>query len=208
MLSFFLSHALNTKRLHQQHAMSVQEIRLPNKKNGSTNRANESREGTNTQGQPTKRRRVNYNIQQLQAQQFDTSVAPPPDATPPIDKKAQRRFDELSRENYTDTRWEVPLPRSVTGLVIKRPTTSLSSSKSQAGAAVRRALVSRKNWSNWVEELGDSLRILDQVEVPPQKTREKLCSVCGSRSFSSCIVCKARVCSVRCQNVHKETRCT
>lgn len=192
--------------------MRVQEIpRVPNGGTLASQAAEKSeraRLNTNSEGQPTKRRRVNYNIQQLQAQQFDTSPAPLPDAAPPVDKKAQRRFDELNRENYADTRWEVPLPRSITGLVINRPTTSLSSSKSQAGAAVRRALVSRKNWSNWSEELGDKLRILDQVEVPPLKVREKLCSVCGSRSFSSCVVCKARVCCVRCQNVHRETRCT
>lgn len=175
-----------------------------------------------------KRRRVNYNIQQIQAEQFLTARPKSKSIEEELEseiiditgskndtvrrsnisiaelRKAQRRFDELNRENYNEN-VRIEIPKNVTGLVIKRST--------NAGAVVKRLLISKKGWSNFVDELNKNEQKLvgndGPLEVKPNVFQiEKLCTICGGVSYSSCIKCRARVCSVKCQNIHNETRCT
>lgn len=175
-----------------------------------------------------KRKRVNYNIQQIQAEQFLTArpksksigeeleaelIDSTGNKNAPVRrsnisvaelKKAQRRFEELNRENYNEN-VRIEIPKNVTGLVVKRNT--------NAGAVVKRLLISKKGWSNFADELNkNELKLVSNdgpLEVKPNAFQiEKLCTICGGVSYSSCIKCRARVCSVKCQNIHNETRCT
>ncbi|GAV26990.1 hypothetical protein PMKS-000451 [Pichia membranifaciens] len=175
-----------------------------------------------------KRKRVNYNIQQIQAEQFLTGRPKSKSIGEELEaelidltgnknaqvrrsnismaelKKAQRRFEELNRENYNEN-VRIEIPKNVTGLVVKRST--------NAGAVVKRLLISKKGWSNFADELNkNELKLVSNdgpLEVRPNAFQiEKLCTICGGVSYSSCIKCRARVCSVKCQNIHNETRCT
>ncbi|GMM27557.1 hypothetical protein DAMA08_002730 [Martiniozyma asiatica (nom. inval.)] len=117
-----------------------------------------------------------------------------------ISIKAARRFDELDRENYSDVR--VELPKSITGLIVLRRT--------NPNAAVKRALVSRKTWSNYLDEV-KTIRGLQNkpLVIPVDKlVMAKLCTICGSVSFSICTKCSERVCGVKCMDIHHQTRCT
>lgn len=190
---------------------------------GSSNADNNNVSSDRQQGS-SKRKRVNYNIQQIQAEQFFTS-RPKSKSTPDFEnevvdltdenstssvsiaelRRAARRFDELNRENYNEN-VKIDIPKSVTGLVVKR--------NNEPSAVVKRAIISKKTWSNYVDELSKSeTRIITNgispFEVKPNALQlEKLCTICGGVSYSSCIKCSARICSVKCQNIHNETRCT
>lgn len=173
-----------------------------------------------------KRKRVNYNIQQIQAEQFLTAKPKSKSFSEELDnelidltndsnlqssislvelRKANRRYDELNRENYNEN-IKIEIPKNITGLVIKRNT--------EPGPVVKRLMVSKKTWNNFTDELSKSeLKLLSSnnnpFEVKPNAFKiEKLCTICGGVSYSSCIKCSARVCSIKCQNIHDETRCT
>lgn len=178
-------------------------------------------------GTGIKRKRVNYNIQQIQAEQFLTSRPKAKSISEELEaelidltgkssggnistisiaelRKAQRRFDELNRENYSEN-VRIEIPKNVTGLIVHRNT--------NAGAVVKRSLISKKGWSNFTDELNkNDLKLISNdgpLEVKPNALQfEKLCTICGGVSYSSCIKCGARVCSVKCQRIHNETRCT
>lgn len=173
------------------------------------------------------RKRVNYNIQQIQAEQFLTAKPKSKSITEELEaelidstgnsstyrhsnisiaelRKAQRRFEELNRENYNENS-RIEIPKNITGLVIKR--------NNNASAVVKRLLISKKGWSNFTDELNKSdLKLISNdgpLEVKPNALQlEKLCTICGMVSYSSCMKCRARVCSVKCQHIHNETRCT
>lgn len=173
------------------------------------------------------RKRINYNVQQIQAEQFLTAKPKSKSVTEELEaelidltgnslsyrhnnisiaelRKAQRRFEELNRENYSENS-RIEIPKNITGLVIKR--------NSNASAVVKRLLISKKGWSNFTDELNKSdLKLISSdgpLEVKPNALQlEKLCTICGMVSYSSCIKCSARVCSVKCQHIHNETRCT
>ncbi|KAG0689530.1 hypothetical protein C6P40_004868 [Pichia californica] len=181
----------------------------------------------NLSGSSSSRKRVNYNIQQIQAEQFLTARPKSKSITEEFEaelidltgesstsrhatislaelRKAQRRFDELNRENYNENS-RIEIPKNITGLIVKRNTS--------AGAVVKRLLISKKGWSNFTDELNkNDLKLISNdgvLEVKPNALQlEKLCTICGMVSYSSCIKCSARVCSVKCQNIHNETRCT
>ncbi|XP_065312509.1 zinc finger HIT domain-containing protein 1-like [Gordionus sp. m RMFG-2023] len=42
---------------------------------------------------------------------------------------------------------------------------------------------------------------------PPKLPPRHFCSVCGNFSNYTCIQCELRYCSIKCQHVHKDTRC-
>ncbi len=44
--------------------------------------------------------------------------------------------------------------------------------------------------------------------LPSEKAPRLFCSVCGQISKYSCLKCGARFCCVKCQETHKESRCT
>lgn len=177
---------------------------------------------------PNKRKRVNYNVQQIQAEQFLTAKPKSKSLGEELEteilessenggrsrentillaelKRAHRRFEELNRENYNEN-VRVEIPKNVTGLIVKRNTTT--------SAAVKRLLLSKKTWSNFLDELNkNEVKLISTgnspLEVKPNALQlEKLCTICGGVSYSSCIKCRVRVCSVKCQHVHDETRCT
>lgn len=177
--------------------------------------------------QPSKRKRVNYNIQQIQAEQFLTARPKSKSLTQELEsefidltdgstsresnisiaelRRANRRFDELNRENYNEN-IKIEIPKNITGLIVKR--------NNNASAVVKRLLISKKTWSNFNDELNkNELKLITNgispLELKPNNLQlEKLCSICGGISYSSCIKCTARVCSIKCQNIHNETRCT
>lgn len=177
----------------------------------------------------SKRKRVNYNIQQIQAEQFLTARPKSKSISQEFEdevidlvgdkdkdarksnisvaelRKAARRFDELNRENYNEN-VRIEIPKNITGLIVKR--------NSNAGAVVKRLLISKKTWTNFVDELNKSeMKLVSNgnspLEVKPNALQlEKLCTICGGVSYSSCIKCSTRVCSIKCQHIHDETRCT
>ncbi|ODV86590.1 hypothetical protein CANARDRAFT_195524 [[Candida] arabinofermentans NRRL YB-2248] len=161
--------------------------------------------GQRTSG--AKRKRINYNISALQQsneqqqQQMQVNQAE--------HRKAMKRFEELNSENYNDhSKFEIPKTfHSLTPTQAKKLTTSRSTKPS---VAVRRILNSKKNWSNYLDEIDKSeLRYYNKLEVKPDTFRaRKLCTICGNTSFSSCIKCSARVCCLKCQVTHNETRCS
>lgn len=164
-----------------------------------------------------KRRRVNYNIKQIQAEQFnlpgakaiaedqeDEMTAVELDISPLELKKAYKRFEELNRENYNDG-GKIEIPKALGGRTMHRD--------SKPSANVKRLLVSRKTWSNYVDEISKSqMKLIHHngslVVKPNSMQIKKLCSICGGLSYSSCIKCMSRVCCVKCQKIHDETRCT
>ncbi|VEU23112.1 DEKNAAC104236 [Brettanomyces naardenensis] len=162
-----------------------------------------------------KRRRVNYNVKQIQQAQFtrnpDSEDDPKEEDNHETEeerlmsaleqKKANKRFEELNRENYNDS-IKVDVPKNMTGRHSMRV--------SKPSIAVKRILNSKRVWSNYVDELDKKeVRRLDRMEVRPSISRtKKLCTICGNISWSSCVNCGARVCSVKCMTVHKETRCS
>lgn len=167
-----------------------------------------------------KRRRVNYNVQQIQAEQFnlpakhkysngmegdDEEETVAFDLSPLEMKKATKRFEELNRENYNETGNKIELPKMISGHTINRD--------SKPGAVVKRLLVSKKTWSNFSDEIPKSqMKLIHNsgslVVVPNSTQIKKLCTICGGLSYSSCIKCGSRVCCVKCQKIHDETRCT
>lgn len=192
---------------------------VPESNDGENNKNNRADNSVTTRQSGNTRKRVNYNIQQIQAEQFlmkpadnnndeeDNNLNGPDNiqSISPVElKKANKRFEELSRENYNDLA-KFEIPRNITGLNIVKDT--------KPSSAVKRILVSRKNWSNYVDEIDKKeLKLIQnggKLEVLPNVFKiKKLCTICGGISYSSCIKCHARVCSVKCQNVHNETRCT
>lgn len=190
----------------------------------ATDTTHNNEQSNDRQNGSSKRKRVNYNIQQIQAEQFLTA-RPKSKSTPDFEsefvdltgetaqsnisiaelRRAARRFEELNRENYNEN-IKIEIPKNLTGLVVKRDT--------DPSAVVKRIVISKKTWSNYVDELNKSeLKLITNgvspLEVKPNTLQlEKLCTICGGVSYSSCIKCSARVCSVKCQNIHNETRCT
>lgn len=196
-----------------------------NRGNERSGTPNEDNHNGDYEDKPNKRKRVNYNIQQIQAEQFLTGKTKAKSLSEEFEseyvdltngsgnnnisiaelRRATRRFDELNRENYNEN-IKIEIPKSVTGLVVKRNTTP--------SPAVKRFIISKKTWNNYLDELNKSdIKLITTgsgpLEVKPNALQlEKLCTICGGVSYSSCIKCKLRVCSVKCQHIHDETRCT
>ncbi|XP_044504471.1 SWR1 complex subunit 6-like [Mangifera indica] len=45
------------------------------------------------------------------------------------------------------------------------------------------------------------------VGPPSSKSRRHFCTVCGFTASYTCVRCGVRFCSIRCQNIHDDTRC-
>ncbi|KAI4383896.1 hypothetical protein MLD38_009686 [Melastoma candidum] len=45
------------------------------------------------------------------------------------------------------------------------------------------------------------------VGPPGSTSRRHFCTVCGFTSHYTCVRCGVRFCSIRCQNIHNDTRC-
>ncbi|XP_010535349.1 PREDICTED: SWR1 complex subunit 6 [Tarenaya hassleriana] len=45
------------------------------------------------------------------------------------------------------------------------------------------------------------------VGPPSSMSRRRFCTVCGFIANYTCLLCGIRFCSIRCQNIHKDTRC-
>lgn len=161
--------------------------------------------GTNAAPAP-KRKRINYNQTALEEKAMGLVTDEPDEATTVAAevKQANKRFDLLDKENYNDqVRIELPKTGFFKAPVIKQKKTNPS-------VTVKRLLVSRKTFTNYYDEIDksqwNSLKLLESE--PDTKQMKKLCTICGNISFSSCIKCGSRVCCVRCQTTHSETRCT
>ncbi len=116
-------------------------------------------------------------------------------------RKANRRFDELNRENYSEG-VKIDIPKTLGPKISKRTTTP--------SMAVKRILNSKKTWTNYIDELEKSeLRLLRSLEIRPGQLKlKRLCTICGNISYSTCIKCGSRVCCLKCQGTHNDTRCT
>ncbi len=170
-----------------------------------------------------KRRRVNYNVKEMQQAQFmrakiDSATGNSTESgthnaqeerineeerlmTALEMKKANKRFEELSKENYNDN-IKIEVPKNITHM------RSLRDGK--PSITVRRILNSKKTWANYLDEIDkQELRKLRELEARPTVERTKnLCTICGNISLSRCIKCGARVCCLKCMRVHQDTRCT
>ncbi|ODV62209.1 Vps71p ASCRUDRAFT_69033 [Ascoidea rubescens DSM 1968] len=85
-------------------------------------------------------------------------------------------------------------------------------------ANTRKILSSRKTLSNYIDE-EDSPEIKKLLfdeknsSIYPKRNfynlpGKKLCSICGSSAMTKCVKCNSRYCSVKCYDVHNETRCS
>ena len=170
-----------------------------------------------------KRQRVNYNVKEMQQAQFmrakidggngnstkndsrnaeEERISEEERLMSALElKKANKRFEELSRENYNDN-IKIEVPKNITHM------RSLRNRK--PSITVRRILNSKKTWTNYLDEIDkQELRELRALEARPTVERTKnLCTICGNISSSRCIKCGARVCCLKCMQVHQDTRCT
>lgn len=182
------------------------------------------RKGTSVGRLPgSKRRKVNYNVKKIQQEQFmkariegdsskrkegengENGEQPMTDEERLLSalemKKANKRFEELDRENFNN-QVRLEIPKAITNLHRMRTT--------KPSVAVRRILNSKKTWTNYIDEIDKrEIRKIRRLESKPSTaTTKKLCTICGNISFSRCTKCGARVCSLKCMQIHQETRCT
>lgn len=153
-----------------------------------------------------------YNLNALENQIHGTA---PTEETAEY-KSSMKRFQELDRENYNDARFD--LPKTIHFQYNKYPASKdrvKPKVKGNAYTQLRKVLNSRRSLANHMDELDDATRsvILSYIVTKPSRDsvvvmKKKLCSICGDSSPSSCVYCGLRVCSVKCSNVHKETRCS
>ncbi|KAH3660049.1 hypothetical protein OGAPHI_007254 [Ogataea philodendri] len=116
---------------------------------------------------PTKRKRINYNIAALQnaIEQQNTEQDNDEDNDESERhvalelKKANRRFEELDRENFSEIH-KFEIPKNLGPSTNKRASTP--------SVAVKRILNSKKNWSNYTDELDKAeMRALNGLEIKP-----------------------------------------
>ncbi|KAG7700154.1 hypothetical protein KL930_000841 [Ogataea haglerorum] len=114
-----------------------------------------------------KRKRVNYNIAALQnaieQQNFDQEGDEENEESERHNaielKKANRRFEELDRENFSEIH-KMEIPKNLGPPAGKRTSTP--------SVAVKRILNSKKNWSNYVDELDKAeMRAFNVHEFAP-----------------------------------------
>ncbi|KAG7895788.1 hypothetical protein KL905_001803 [Ogataea polymorpha] len=116
---------------------------------------------------PNKRKRINYNIAALQnaieQQNFDQDGDEENEESERHNaielKKANRRFEELDRENFSEIH-KLEIPKNLGPPAGKRTSTP--------SVAVKRILNSKKNWSNYVDELDKAeMRAFNGLEIKP-----------------------------------------
>ncbi|KAH3685303.1 hypothetical protein WICPIJ_003716 [Wickerhamomyces pijperi] len=152
-----------------------------------------------------------YNLSAIENQIHGTA---PTEETAEV-KSSMKRFQELDRENYNDVRFD--LPKTIHFQYNKYPPSKSRVKPKVKGNAythLRKVLNSRRTLANHMDELDDGTKsvLLSYIHTKPSRdsvlvVKKKLCSICGDNSPSSCVHCGLRVCSVKCSNVHKETRC-
>lgn len=132
------------------------------------------------------------------------------------EKNSIKRFSELDRENYNENA-RIDLPKLGIKFDYARyphrsPRNPKVKQKQSVVQHVRKVLASRRGLTNYLDEDERNATILfskvsrkknTMLMVPPKK----LCSICGDNAPGSCVRCQARVCGVKCCNVHNETRC-
>lgn len=80
--------------------------------------------------------------------------------------------------------------------------------------ALKKTLSSRRPLSSYLDALDDLNRNIIYSNVYNKKFTKVLpvitvCSICGGyKSISSCVRCADKICSLRCFNLHNETRCS
>ncbi|EAZ63890.2 putative BBOX Zn-finger protein [Scheffersomyces stipitis CBS 6054] len=182
--------------------------------------------GSNKKG----RAKVNYNVNLLmnaQTQINDESNTGPLKSAQQVqlERLVSRRLVELNKESATAS-FEIPKNFAYNSI-------HSNSNKSRLGQTptTKRILAARRNLNSYFEEernlmsintiLGVNFQFIDfaEVEAAPKIKRAKvdkiyrprlrLCCICGSQShYSRCSNCGLYYCSVQCNNIHMESRCT
>lgn len=132
-------------------------------------------------------------------------------------RQTQRRLAELERENYHDTRIDIPKemckPSSEAMLTRQVPRFQGST------ASVRKILASRKTLVNLIDELvwsmytgsadqkPDPSRLNGIIAAPSRYPGTVFCTMCDYWGHYTCMRCGARYCSKQCEILHLETRC-
>jgi zinc finger HIT domain-containing protein 1 len=132
------------------------------------------------------------------------------------EKNSIKRFNELDTENYNENA-RIDLPKLGIKFDYPRfphraPTNPRLKQKQSAMHQVRKTLSSRRGLANYLDEDERNATIIFNKVSRKKNTmmmvpNKKLCSICGDNAPGSCVRCFSRVCSVKCSNVHNETRC-
>lgn len=177
-----------------------------------------SRKQKASSGQENRRKRPTpgtYNLSNIETNLHGTGLTEDLQTT----KNDLKRFQELDKENYNDTK--IDLPKIGLNFEYKRfpgfdrvqQGPKGGRLKTGANASTKKILASRKMLSNYLDEDERQASIqfnlvskkqLKLLMVPPKK----LCSICGDNAPSSCTRCLARICCVKCSRIHNESRCT
>jgi len=113
------------------------------------------------------------------------------------DKHTARHLQELDKDNYHDVK--VDIPRSLD---------SNARGKRKQSAGVKRLLASRKTFAMHLDEAGQAMAPYHQAAAKMSfRPVRHFCTICGYWGSYVCIKCRARYCSLVCQETHKETRC-
>ncbi|KAF0358679.1 Zinc finger HIT domain-containing protein 1 [Gigaspora margarita] len=130
-------------------------------------------------------------------------------------RNIQHHLNELERDNYA----EVPELEIVSGTITKpRRTSEVDTSQNRkTKARSKKQLLSqltvKKNLNALLEESRidqlppDIPTYFTAIAGPSRYPPRKFCSVCGYLSNYSCKTCGMKYCSVKCLEIHEETRC-
>lgn len=187
------------------------------------------------EGPPNKkgRTKVNYNLNQLFNAQTqannDAKINGPSKSARQIqlEKVVQKRLVELNQESSTKG-FELPKNFAYTSIHSSRDNRN-SSQKSRQGntPSTKRILAARRNLNLYYEEernlisintiLSSNFQFIDVIDsrdvknkIPERsRPRVRLCCICGSKSnYSRCPLCGLYYCTVKCNKLHQELRCT
>ncbi|KAK6454793.1 uncharacterized protein RJT20DRAFT_129378 [Scheffersomyces xylosifermentans] len=179
------------------------------------------------------RAKVNYNVNSLMNAQ--TQVNDSKNTSGPLKSAQQvqlerivsKRLVELNKESSSST-FEIPKNFNYNSIHFNA---SKHNKKSRSGQTptTKRILSARRNLNSYFEEernlmsintiLGVNYQFMDFTEVASKSKKPKvdkiyrprlrLCCICGSKSnYSRCYLCGLFYCSVQCNHLHAESRCT
>ncbi|KAK7205892.1 hypothetical protein BZA70DRAFT_237655 [Myxozyma melibiosi] len=119
-----------------------------------------------------------------------------------VKRAIARRIADLERENYNDA-VKIDIPKRQGG-----SSSGAGPSVSGRTPGVRKLLQSKKVLQNLVDEdeagASEVAAVMAGASLYPAR---KICSVCGYWGPITCVRCRARYCSMACEDTHRETRC-
>lgn len=164
--------------------------------------SNESKKNGRKSRSTTQNSKINYNLAALEAaahglNQEDEYIMSKKE------RSVQKRMQELDRENYNEqhlSRFELPKNLILQQQMLRNQT-----------ATVKKILNSKKQLNNYLDENEAVLmkRIWNKLEATEDlESKLVICSICGNNAKYRCVRCETRYCSIKCGDLHNETRCS